>query len=444
MLLAALGFIAYRAYENMEQKRQAEAAQQAARMANRPVSIAAITAKVGDIPVYLRGLGTATAFNTVNVKTRVDGPIVAVNYTEGQMVKEGEVLVEIDPRPFQAALDQAKGQLARDQAQLKDAQVNLARYQTLWNERVIAKQQLDTQAATVGNFQGTIEADQAAIETAQLNVGFTKVLAPISGRIGLRLVDIGNIVHAADTNPLVVITQLQPISVIFTLPADQLPPVLKKLNAGAKLPVDAYDRSDRVRISGGTLLTVDNTIDPTTGTARLKAIFNNQDNALFPNEFVNCRLLIDTRHNVVIIPTAAVQHGPQGAYVYIVNANQTASMRTVTTGVSEGNNVEITKGVAAGETVVTDGQDKLQEGSKVEIRSETAAPAPPSATGANPGNVNGSAVSNPNGTVVAPGAARGPNPTVAPANGMSGAGNPNGNPYGPGGKGRPGGGKRPK
>ncbi len=365
----ALGYVIFRYYQADQQKRQAAEAAQAQRLAHRAISVAAAQARRGDIPIYLRGLGTVSAFNTVNVKTRVDGPIIAVNYREGQFVNKGDELVEIDPRPFQVTVEQAQGQLARDQAQLNDAKVNLARYQKLWEEQVIAKQQLDTQAASVGQFEGTIQADQAAIDNAKLNLSFTKVTAPISGRIGLRLVDIGNIVHANDANPLVVITQMQPIAVLFTIPADNLPPVLAKLRAGARLPVEAYDRADRVRISGGTLLTVDNQIDPNTGTSRLKAIFNNQDNALFPNQFVNCRLLLDTHRGVILIPVAAVQRGPQGPYVYVVNQDQTVAMRQVTLGTAEGNDQEVTSGLAAGDTVVTDGQDKLQEGAKVQVTS---------------------------------------------------------------------------
>lgn len=374
LLLAIVGFIAFRSYQGIQQKKAAEAAAQERRAANRPVTIAATAARRGDIPIYMRGLGNVVAYNTVNVKPRVDGPIVKVNFQEGQFVRQGEVLVEIDPRTFQAALDQALGQLARDQAQLNDARVNLARYQKLWDEQVIAKQQLDTQAAQVGQFQGTIEADKANIETARLNLSFAKVTAPISGRIGLRQVDIGNIVHASDANPLAVITQMQPIAVLFTIPADQLQPVLAKLRAGTKLPVYAFDRADRSQIAAGTLETVDNQIDPNTGTSRLKAIFNNQDSALFPQQFVNCRLLLETRRGVVLIPTAAVQLGPQGPYVYIVNANGTASMRQITEGATEGNEVQVTSGLAPGDMVVTDGQDKLQEGSKVQVRAGAGAP----------------------------------------------------------------------
>jgi multidrug efflux system membrane fusion protein len=373
LLLGIAGFIGFRSYQGVEQKKQAAAAAQERRAANRAVAIAAVKARRGDLPVYLRGLGTVQAYNTVNVKSRVDGPIVTVNFTEGQFVTKGEVLVEIDPRTFKASADQARGQLARDQAQLHDAQVNLARYQALWQAQVIAKQQLDTQAAQVGQFEGTIEADKANIESADLTLGFTKITAPISGRIGLRQVDIGNIVHASDPNPMAVITQMQPIGVLFTIPADNLQPVLAKLRAGAKLPVDAYDRADRNKIASGTLETVDNQIDPTTGTSRLKAVFPNEDNALFPQQFVNARLLLETHRGVTIVPAPAVQRGPQGAYVYVVNSNGTANMRPVTLGLLEGNDQQVTSGVVPGEMVVTDGQDKLQEGSKVELRPDSGA-----------------------------------------------------------------------
>jgi multidrug efflux system membrane fusion protein len=341
-----------------------------------------------------------------------------VLFQEGQFVTKGQVLIQIDPRTFQATVDQALGQLARDQAQLKDAQTNLARYQALWQAGVIAKQQLDTQASQVGQFQGAIEADQATIENARLQLSFTKIVAPMSGRIGLRQVDVGNIVHAGDANPMAVITQMQPIAVLFTIPADQLQPVLAKLRAGAKLPVSAYDRADVNRIAEGTLETVDNQIDPNTGTARLKAVFPNTENALFPQQFVNCRLLLETRHNVVLIPAPAVQRGPQGAYVYIVNANQTATMRPVTIGVTEGNQLEVTSGVAAGDRIVVDGQDKLQEGSKVEVRPESGAPA----GGATPAQGRGNRV---RGTSSVP---RDLSAPVTGTGGRTGQGNATGNP----------------
>jgi multidrug efflux system membrane fusion protein len=390
LLLGIAGYIGFRSYQGVQQKKAQESAAQERRAANRPVSVASANARRGNMPVLLRGLGTVQAYNTDNIKTRADGPIVAVNFKEGQFVTKGDVLVEIDPRTFKAAVDQANGQLARDQAQLHDAQVNLARYQALWQAQVIAKQQLDTQAAQVGQFEGTIEADKANIESAELNLSFTKVTAPISGRIGLRMVDIGNIVHAADTTPLAVITQMQPISLLFTIPADSLPPVLAKLRAGAKLPVDAYDRADRNKIASGTLASVDNQIDPATGTSRLKAVFPNEDNALFPQQFVNARLLLETKTGVTIVPAPAVQRGPQGPYVYVINDGK-ASMRLVTLGQLEGNDQQITKGIVPGEVVVTDGQDKLQEGSPVQTRQEAGAPAgggtsntPPAATSNTP------------------------------------------------------------
>ncbi len=368
LVLAAAGYGIYRYYENAQQARNAAAAKAEARNANRRVPVAAVAAQRGDMPIYLRGLGNATAFNTVNVKTRVDGQLMAVHFQEGQFVQAGDLLAEIDPRPFQVQLEQAQGQLARDEAQLKDAQVNLARYQALWQAQVIPKQQLDTQVAQVGQFKGTIEADRAAIDNAKLQLTYCRITAPIGGRVGLRQVDVGNIVHASDANGIITITQVEPIAILFTIPADELPPVLKKLRAGAKLPVDAYDRSDTNKIASGTLLTVDNQIDPNTGTSRLKAVFDNRDHALFPNQFVNCRLLVDMLRGAVIIPSAAVQRGPQGAYVYIVGKDNTAALRVVQVGTTEGNSSAINSGLQPGEMVVVDGQDKLQEGSKVDVR----------------------------------------------------------------------------
>jgi multidrug efflux system membrane fusion protein len=372
LLLGILGFAGYRYWETRQKNEQAAAAQ-ANRAAHRAVPVVATPAHSGNIPVYLRGLGTVTAFNSVTVKSRVDGQLIAVHFQEGQYVKKGDLLAEIDPRPYQNQLEQAEGQMARDQAQMKDAQVNLARYQALWDAKVIAKQQLDTQAASVGQFEGSIKADQSAIDNARLQLTYAHITSPINGRIGLRQVDVGNMIHASDANGLAVIAQLEPIAVLFTIPADSLPPVLKKLRAGAKLPVDAYDREDRVKLASGVLLTVDNLIDSATGTSRLKAVFSNSDDALFPNQFVNCRLLLDTTRGVVIVPAAAVQRGQTGSYVYIVGGDKKAVMRQVTVGVTEGNDVQVT-GVGSGDMVVIDGQDKLQEGSLVDVHAPNAAP----------------------------------------------------------------------
>lgn len=328
-----------------------------------PVVVA--TAQKGDLPVYLIGLGTVTAFNTVTVRSRVDGQIVKVNFTEGQFVHQGDALIEIDPRPYQVMLEQAEGQLAKDQAQLHDVQVDFERYQLLYGEGVIPKQQVDTQQAQVGQFQGAIKADQATIDNAKLQLVYSHITAPISGRVGLRLVDMGNIVHASDTTGLLVITQLQPISVIFTLPQDQLQQVLSKLRGGGQLPVEAFDRDDTTKIADGKLATIDNQIDPTTGTYKLKSIFTNANNALFPNQFVNVHMLVDVKKNIVIIPAAAIQRGPQGTYVYLVTGGDLAKIRPVTVAQTTGNNVGVSTGLDSGDVVVIDGADKLQDGSKV-------------------------------------------------------------------------------
>jgi multidrug efflux system membrane fusion protein len=420
LLLAALGYGGYRYYKITHQNQPGAAASRGGRRGGGQVSVVVTTVRTGDIPVNLRGLGTVTPFNSVVVKSRVDGQLIAIHFTEGQMVKEGDLLAEIDPRPYQVQLEQAEGQLARDQAQLKDAQVNLDRYQELWKAQVIAKQQLDTQAATVGQVDGAIASDNAAINNAKLQLTYAKITAPISGRIGLRLIDAGNIIHASDPNGLVIIDQIQPIAVLFTIPADNLPPVLKKLHAGVKLRVDAYDRDDRNKISSGTLLTVDNQIDVTTGTSRLKAVFDNQDGVLFPNQFVNCRLLLDTKHGVVIVPAPAIQRGPQGNFVYVVASGNTVSARPVTTGITEGDDVEVSSGLQAGETVVIEGQDKLQDGMKVDVRTSNAPTAPS-------GRQRQAGKPGPNQSTLPPGAS----PAGRP--GVSGAPNSTGRPGMPGG-----------
>jgi len=340
------------------------------------VPVVVATAARGDLPVYFNGLGTITAFNTVTIRSRVDGQIVKINFTEGQMVRQGDALVEIDPRPYQVMLEQAEGQLAKDQAQLRDVQVDYERYQLLFKEGVIPKQQVDTQQAQVGQFEGAIKADQGTIDNAKLQIVYSHITAPISGRVGLRLVDVGNIVHAADTTGLIVITQLQPIAVIFSLPQDQLSQVLGKLH-GSQLPVEAYDRDDITKIASGKLLTIDNQIDTTTGTYKLKAVFDNEKNILFPNQFVNVHLLVDTKHNVTIVPTPAIQRGPQGTYVYLVQKDNTVKIQPVTLALSTSTSVGISAGLEPGDAVVTDGQDKLQDGSNVEAHSPAGGAANP-------------------------------------------------------------------
>jgi len=331
----------------------------------RTVPVVAVSARAGDMGVYLTGLGTVTPVNTVTVRSRVDGQLVGVNYKEGQTVRKGDVLAQIDPRPFQVQLLQAEGQRARDEATLQNARVDLERYRVLLAQDSIPRQQLDTQSATVAQLDATLKTDQAQIESAKLNLTYSRITAPISGRVGLRLVDIGNIVHAADPNGLVVITQLEPITVVFTIAADQLPPVMTRLRMGSHLPVEAWDRDLKTRLASGTLEAVDNQIDETTGTVRLKAVFTNEDSALFPNQFVNARLLVDTLRQTVIVPTAAVQRSQQGSYVWVVKPDSTAEMRDVSVQHTEGDESAIQKGVAAGEAVVTDGVDNLQPGAKV-------------------------------------------------------------------------------
>jgi len=333
------------------------------------VPVVVATAHKGDLPVYFNGLGTVTAFNTVTVRSRVDGQIVKVNFTEGQYVKEGDSLIEIDPRPFQVQLEQAEGQLAKDQAQLRDVQVDYERYQLLFKEGVIPKQQLDTQQAQVGQFEGAIKADQAQIDNAKLQITYSHITAPISGRVGLRLMDVGNIVHATDTTGLLVITQLQPISVIFTLPQDQLPQVMAQMRART-LVVEAWDRDNSDKIANGKLLTIDNQIDTTTGTYKLKAVFDNAKNELFPNQFVNMHLLVDTKKNVVLVPTTAILRGPKGTYVFAVGQGNKVSVKNVTLAESTGNVAGVSAGLGDGEVVVVDGQDKLQEGSTVDPRQQ--------------------------------------------------------------------------
>jgi multidrug efflux system membrane fusion protein len=358
--------------------------QNAQAAAPRAVSVAVAKVERQDVPVYLTGLGSVTAFNTANIKSRVDGQIMKVNVREGQNVKQGELLIELDARPFQVQLDQMQAQLFRDQAQLRDAQLNLERYTSLIPSGSIAQQQVDTQKALVDQLQGTVRTDQAQIDNAKLQIVYCHITAPFSGRIGLRQVDPGNIAHSSDANPMLVLTQLQPIAVIFTLPEDVLPNVSKHMTQRT-LEVDAFSRDDQTKLATGTLLTIDNQIDPATGTAKLKAVFSNTDNQLWPNQFVNADLLLETRKNSTVVPTAAILRGPQGTFVYAVNPDKTVQDRQVTVSLTQGDTTVITAGLNPGDVVVTDGQDKLQRGSRIEPR----ATSPSSGRGVSPGNGGG-------------------------------------------------------
>lgn len=388
VIFGLIGYGCYRLYRYENAKEDAMA-QHKGMMKPANIPVVAVPAHSADMPIYLEGLGNVTAFNTVSVKSRVDGQLTQVTFKEGQSVNKGDLLGVVDARPFQVALDQAKGtmaqakgNLAKDEAALRDAQANYARDQELFANQIIAKQQLDTQLATADGIKGSIQADQAtiaaaqaSIDAAQLNLVYTHITAPISGRIGLRQLDAGNMIHAADVNGLAVITQLQPIAVLFTIPEDQLQSVLKKLHDGVTLKADAYDRDQRKLLASGTLLTVDNQIDQTTGTSKLKAVFPNEDYALFPNQFVNVRLALDTKRNATVVPTVAIQRGPTGTFVYLVRSDNTVTVRAVKTGLSLENNVAIEDGLQPGDQVVVDGAEKLTEGMTVTVRDAGPPPA---------------------------------------------------------------------
>jgi multidrug efflux system membrane fusion protein len=332
-----------------------------------PAATPVVAAKAikGNIGIYYTGLGAVTPLNTVTVKSRIDGQLLKVQYQEGQLVHQGDVLVEIDPRPYEVALTQAQGQLAKDQATLDNARIDYTRYQTLLKQDAIAEQIATTQKATVEQDEGIVKTDQGQVDSAKLNIVYCHITAPITGRVGLRLVDQGNMVHAADTNGLLVITQIQPISVLFTIAEDQLQVVLKKIGAGQALTAYAYDRDMKNMLATGSLTTIDNQIDPTTGTLRLRATFPNTDNALFPNQFVNVKLQVQEKTGVILAPTAALQRNTNNTYVYVVKPDSTVTLRNVTVGASEGDNTEITSGLVQGDVVVLTGVDKLDEGTKV-------------------------------------------------------------------------------
>ena len=341
--------------------------------------VQAATAVKGEVPRYLTGLGTITAANTVTVRSRVDGQLMALHFQEGQQVKAGDLLAEIDPSQFKVALAQAQGQLAKDRATLANAQRDLARYQQLVKTNLVSRQELDAQQALVSESQGTIKADEASVASAQLQLDWSRITAPIDGRVGLKQVDIGNQISSGDTTGIVVITQTHPIDLVFTLPESDIATVVQAQKAGQTLSVEAWDRTNKQKLSDGTLLSLDNQIDTTTGTIKLKARFANQDDALFPNQFVNARMLVSTEQNAVLIPTAALQMGNDGHFVWVLNEQNKVSKHTVTPGIQNSQQVAISAGLSAGDRVVTDGIDRLTEGAQVEVVTAQSADAAPAA-----------------------------------------------------------------
>jgi len=389
LIVAVVGAAVWKIRRNA--KEQDSVQQIMAAQADRPTPVQVSAVQQKTMPVFLTALGTVTAYNTVTIKSRVDGQLMEVPVREGQAVRQGQMLAEIDPKPYQAALEQAQGQLVKDQANAVNARAEAERYQALLQAGVVSKESQQAQASTAGQAEGSIAADQAAIQAAKVNLGYTKILSPINGVVGLRQVDPGNIVHASDTNGLLVVTQLQPISVIFTLPEDQLPEVLKRTRGGSRLAVEAFDRAAQTHLASGSLLTVDNQIDTTTGTVKAKAVFDNRDGALFPNQFVNVRLILQEKRNAIVIPASALQTGTQGNFVYLLKEGQPPAdlvekkkdtempvpqlaenqsnyyvrAQTVDVELTEGTQVILNGGVKAGDQIVVDGQEKLKNGSKV-------------------------------------------------------------------------------
>lgn len=358
LMIVAILFVIFFIYKSVNDKKKTH---------NTNLPVVTAIAKTSDVPVYLSALGTVTSIDSITVKTEVNGTLQSVNYKEGQLVKAGDLLAEIDPRPFQAQVLQFQGQLERDSAQLANARLDLKRFQTLYKLKSVSQQTLDTQEALVKQLDGTVKLDQGQLNGAEVNLGYCKITSPIDGRVGLRLVDSGNLVQTSDTTGIVVVNTVNPITVVFTIPEDNVTQVLEQINNGKTLPVQAYDRTQTNLLDTGKLLTIDNEIDPTTGTVKLKAQFDNHHYLLFPNEFVNVKLQVETLPNAVLVPTAAVQQGTQGPYIFLLNSDQTVSIKSVTTGIVTGDDTVITAGVSPGQNVIVEGTDKLTDGAKVNV-----------------------------------------------------------------------------